>query len=158
MIEHPEPPADTAAAFDTAATLTLASELRVVLGQLIRQVREVGTVGDLTPSQKAVLRRLEVGGPSTMSTLARLEGVRPQSMGATVAVLDAAGLVSGSTDPRDGRKTVLSLTESAVQQFTTGRLAREDWLFHAMQTELTATEQQQLASSIVLLRRLLRAS
>ena len=59
---------------------------------------------------------------------ARAEGVRPQSMAKTVRVLEEAGLVSGSADPRDGRRTLLRLTEAAAEQFRTGRRAKEDWL------------------------------
>ena len=38
-------------------------------------------------------------GPATVTSLARAEGVRPQSMGATVAALQEAGLVGGAPDP-----------------------------------------------------------
>jgi DNA-binding MarR family transcriptional regulator len=89
-----------------------------------------------------------------MSTLARAEGVRPQSMGAVVCVLEAAGLVSGAPDPSDGRKTVLSLTDAALEQFATGRLAREDWLFRAIRTHLGPAEQEELATCVELLKRL----
>lgn len=137
-----------------SASLTVAGELRVVLGQLVRRLREQASIGDLTRSQAAVLARLERDGPATMSTLARAEGIRPQSMGTIISVLEAAGLVSGAPDPADGRKTVLSLTDSAREQFATGRLAREDWLFRAIRTELSSAEQDQLASLVGLLVRL----
>lgn len=137
-----------------SASLTVAGELRVVLGQLVRRLREQASIGDLTRSQAAVLARLERDGPATMSTLARAEGIRPQSMGTIVSVLEATGLVSGTPDPADRRKTVLSLTDSAREQFATGRLAREDWLFRAIRTELSSAEQDQLASLVGLLVRL----
>jgi DNA-binding MarR family transcriptional regulator len=89
-----------------------------------------------------------------MAQLARLEGVRPQSMSAIVAALESAGLVHGAPDPHDGRKTVLSLTNLAHEQFTSGRIAKEDWLSAAMRKELSPEEQEELASSIRLLRRL----
>ena len=38
--------------------------------------------------------------------------MRPQSMGPLIAALEAAGLVSGAPDPKDGRQTMLSLTEA----------------------------------------------
>jgi DNA-binding MarR family transcriptional regulator len=139
---------------DKADPLALASELRVVLGQLVRRLREQGSAGDFTHSQTSVLLRLERGGPATMTTLARAEGVRPQSMGAIISVLEAAGLVSGSPDPSDGRKTVLALTEAAREQFATGRLAKEDWLLRAIHTHLAPAEQQELANSVKLLKRL----
>ncbi len=80
---------------EIARASALAAELRALLGKLKRRLREQADSVDLTPSQVSALLRLEREGPSTVSTLARGEGVRPQSMGATVATLEAAGLVSG---------------------------------------------------------------
>jgi DNA-binding MarR family transcriptional regulator len=135
-------------------TDALAGDLRVTLGALMRRLRQEGTIGDLTRSQLAALGRLEREGPATLSELARAEGVRPQSMAATVAVLQGAGLVSRTPDERDGRKSVLRLTAAAREQFATGRLAREDWLFRAIRTHLTDDEQAELAATVGLLRRL----
>jgi DNA-binding MarR family transcriptional regulator len=138
----------------TVDETAVAGDLRVVLGRLMRRLREQGSVGDLTRSQTAVLIRLERDGPATMSALARAEGVRPQSMGAIVSVLESAGLVSGAPDPRDGRKTLLSLTDGAREQFRTGRLAREDWLLSAIRTQLAPAEREQLGVCVALLKRL----
>ena len=63
----------------------MASELRVLLGKLNRRLRTEGASSDLAWPQKMVLAHLEKGGPATVSALARMEGVRPQSMSATVA-------------------------------------------------------------------------
>src|ERR1700761_571654 len=94
-----------------ARAAILARELRIVFGNLKRRLREQATAGDFTFSQIAVLSRLEREGPATVSNLAREQGVRPQSMGATVAALESAGFVQGSPDPSDGRQTLLSLTD-----------------------------------------------
>ena len=111
---------------EAAAALALAVDLRVVLGQLVRRLREQTSAGDLTRSQTSVLARLERDGPATSTDLARAEGVRPQSMSTIVAALEDAGLISGADDPNDGRKTVLSLTDAAREQYATGRLAKQD--------------------------------
>lgn len=132
----------------------LAGELRVLIGQLKRRLREEAHLGDFTWSQLSVLSRLERGGPATVSTLARAEGVRPQSMGATVAVLEQAGLVSGAPDPADGRQTILSLTDACRERVKANWAAREDWLFRGIQTRLAPAEQEQLAQAIELLKRL----
>ena len=132
----------------------LASELRVLIGQLRRRMHDRGNLGDLTPSQVAVLVRLERDGPATVTALARGEGMRPQSMGANVAVLEAGGLVSGAPDPNDGRQTLLSLTPECRDRVRVGRLAREDWLFRALQKTLSPQEQDELARAVRLLRRL----
>lgn len=132
----------------------LAGELRVVVGKLIRRVREQAAAGDFTNAQKSVLLRLERGGPATVSMLARAEGVRPQSMRITIAALEAAGAVSGKPDPNDGRQTFLSLTASFLKILKTGRAAREDWLFRALQSQLTAREHEELAAAVKLLGKL----
>jgi DNA-binding MarR family transcriptional regulator len=75
-------------------------------------------------------------------------------MGVIVSVLQDGGLVSGAPDPSDGRKTVLSLTDAARERFATGRLAREDWLFRAIRSQLAPAEQDELAACVALLKRL----
>jgi DNA-binding MarR family transcriptional regulator len=142
-------------ATDAERLAALAVELRVLLGGLRRRLREQAHVGDFTASQVQVLAWLEREGPATVTALARAQGVRPQSMGETVAALRAAGLVSGAPDPADGRQTVLSLTAACREKIATSRAAREDWLFRAFQTRFSPAEHQQLATGIDLLKRLL---
>ncbi len=132
----------------------LAGELRVVLGQLLRRLREQTAGSDLTRSQSNVLARLEREGPQTATDLARAEGIRPQSMAKIIAALGNAGLVDGSPHPKDGRKTVLRLSEPAQEHFNTGRVAREDWLARAISAGFSVDEVQQLASATKLLKRL----
>jgi DNA-binding MarR family transcriptional regulator len=139
---------------DEARALALAVDLRVVIGQLRRRLREQASFGDLTFSQASVLSRLDREGPATVTSLARAEGMRPQSMGATVSALQAAGLVSGSPDPKDGRQTILSLTPTCQEWITAGRAAKEDWLFRAIQSKLSPEEQGDLARTVELLKRL----
>jgi DNA-binding MarR family transcriptional regulator len=135
-------------------TSVLAGELRGVLSNLTRRLREQAHSEDLTWSQKSVLARLERDGPATVTTLARAEHVRPQSMGATVATLEAASLVSGSPHPNDGRQTILSLTPACREWIEASRAAREDWLLQAIHAKLTSKEQEELARAVDLLKRL----
>jgi DNA-binding MarR family transcriptional regulator len=135
----------------------LAVELHELVGKLRRRLREQADAGDLPPSQVAVLRRLEREGPITVSALARVAGVRSQSMGATVAALQAAGLVSGTPDPADGRQTLLSLTPACRKWIRENRAAKQDWLLRAIDTELDARERQELARALALLNRVVGA-
>jgi DNA-binding MarR family transcriptional regulator len=132
----------------------LALELAALSGKLKRRLREQASAGDLTPSQTSVLMHLDRHGPTTVTELARAEGVRPQSMGATVAGLEAASLVQGSPDPNDGRQTILSLTPACLQLIRTGRAARHEWLLRNLKTKFTPQEQEQLAAAVKLLNRL----
>jgi len=140
--------------YDDARALALASDLRVLVGQFKRLFRDQASLGDMTLSQVAVLGQLDRDGPATVSGLARTVGVRPQSMGATVAALEATGLVAGTPDPNDGRQTIWSLTPACREWIRVGRAAREDWLFHTIQKKLSTSEQAQLADALTLLKRL----
>ncbi len=132
----------------------MASELRVVLGKLKRRLREHANKGDLSLSQMAVLGYLDREGPATVTALARAEGVRSQSMGATVAGLELAGLVSGAPDPADGRQNLISLTATAREWLKASRAAREDWLCRAIRSHLNPAEQEELAKAAALIRRI----
>jgi DNA-binding MarR family transcriptional regulator len=137
-----------------APASALAGELRILISQLRHRLREQTHLGDYTWSQTSVIIRLERDGPATVSALARAEGVRQQSMGATISTLEAAGLVKGSPDPADGRQTILSLTDACLEMIQASRAAKEDWLFHAIQTKLSPAEQEQLATDLELLKRI----
>ena len=136
----------------------LAQQLRVFVRKLKRGLRAQGDAGDLTPSQWAVLSRLEEEGPATTSALARIEGMRSQSMGTIVAGLEAAGLVAGAPDPADGRQTLLALTEYGRTWIADGRAARQDWLSRTIDARLSQAERRQLAQILPLLQRIAAAS
>jgi DNA-binding MarR family transcriptional regulator len=138
----------------SARALALAGELRLLISQLRHRMREQAHPGSFTWSQISVIIRLERDGPATVSALARAEGVRQQSMGATISALEEAGLVKGSPDPADGRRTILSLTDTCRELIKATRAAKEDWLFHAIQTKLSPSEQKELATALELLKRL----
>jgi DNA-binding MarR family transcriptional regulator len=128
-----------------------ASELRAVLGQLMRRLRaEHG----FPISHGAVLGRLDREGPSTTSALAARERVRPQSMAHTVGELLAAGLVAKRPDPLDRRQILIELTEQGANALTEDRRHREGWLARAIAEELTVDERDVLAQAIPLLRRI----
>ncbi|MQB42072.1 MarR family transcriptional regulator [Rhizobium sp. ICMP 5592] len=133
---------------------TIAQDLRSIVSKLKRRLRDQADVGDLTPTQASALLRLEKDGPMTTSSLARAEGMRPQSMGAIIAALDAAGHVRGAADPEDGRQTILSITEACRRWIEEGRAARQDWLSRTIEARLSSEEQEHLLSAVKLLQRL----
>jgi DNA-binding MarR family transcriptional regulator len=139
---------------DSERTAALATELRVVMGQIVRRLRQEANFGDFTFSQQKVLLRLEREGPATVTSLAAAEGVRSQSMGATIAPLKEAGLVAGTPDPNDGRQTVLSLTPACLAAIAAGRARKQDWLFREIDEKLSPKEQETVAAAVELLRRL----
>jgi len=132
----------------------LAADIRRVGGKLKRRLREHGGRDDLTPSQISVLLRLEQDGSATVSSLARAEGMRPQSMSAVVTPLQESGLVSGSPDLSDGRQTLMSLTPKCLKRLEEGRAARQDWLTTTISQKLSVREQEKLQRALELLTRL----
>jgi DNA-binding MarR family transcriptional regulator len=133
---------------------TLAAEIRTIGGKLKRRLREHGGRSDLTPSQISVLLQIEKDGSATVSSLARAEGMRPQSMSAVVTSLREAGLVSGAPDPSDGRQTLMSLTPKCLKRLREARAARQDWLTMTISRNLSAQEQGKLQRALELLTRL----
>ena len=133
---------------------TLAADLRSVIGKLKRRLREQTNSWDLTPSQVGVLLRLESGGPATVSGLARAEGMRPQSMSALVATLEAAGLLTAAPDPTDKRQSLLSLSQTYRTRVRADRAARQDRLARVLEAHLSSRERAQLAAAVELLKRL----
>jgi DNA-binding MarR family transcriptional regulator len=128
-----------------------ASELRIVLGQLVRRLR---AEHQLPLSHGTVLARLERQGPSTTSSLAAAERVRPQSMAQTIADLEADGLVSRTPDPVDRRQVLIGVTKGGLAALAEDRARREGWLARAIATELTPDEQDVIMRAVPLLRRL----
>lgn len=132
----------------------LALEIRTISGKLKRRLREHGKHSDLTPSQVSVVLRLEEVGSATVSSLARSEGMRPQSMSAVITPLHDAGLVRGVSDPDDGRQTLMRLTPKCIRWLKEGRAARQDWLTKRISQKLSVHEQEKLQASLQLLMRL----
>ena len=132
----------------------VAAALRVSIGLLLRRLRQVRPDGELSLPETSALTRLDRSGPATSSALARLEQISPQSMGATLAALDARGLVARHPDPEDGRRAVLSLTEAGQQLLRDKRSARVAQLAQALTGAFTPAEISQLKAAAPLLERL----
>jgi DNA-binding MarR family transcriptional regulator len=134
---------------------SIATELRAVYRKLKVRVREHAGGNDLTSSQSSVVLRLEKDGAATVSSLARAEGMRPQSMSAIVAPLQESGLIRGTPDPSDGRQTLMSLTPKCLKLLQEGRAARQDWIATTISQKLSHQEQVKLQEALQLLARLI---
>ena len=132
----------------------VAAALQMSIGLLRRRLRQVRPEGELTLPEIAALARLDRAGPATASMLARLEQISPQSMGATLAGLEARGLVARSPDPDDGRRVVLSVTGAGRQVLRDKRSARTEQLAQALSAGFTPAELAQLRAAAPLLERL----
>jgi DNA-binding MarR family transcriptional regulator len=132
----------------------IAAALRVSIGLLLRRLRQVRPDDDLTLPESSALARLDRAGPATPGALAKVEQISPQSMGATLAALEARGLIERHQDPADGRRVVLSVTEAGLELLRNKRGARTEQLAQALSAGFTAAELRQLAAVAPLLERL----
>ncbi|MFI6470106.1 MarR family winged helix-turn-helix transcriptional regulator [Streptomyces sp. NPDC050516] len=138
----------------SASAVRAARDLRVVFSRLRRRLREVADTQDLTPSQVSALTLIDKGGAASASALAAVEGVRPQSMAATLAALDQQGLIQRSPDPEDGRRQLVTLTGAGRERAEGNRQARAEWLAQAFQDRYTEEERATITEAMALLERL----
>ena len=143
---------DTRQSFDLRAVVV---ELRGMIGQFRRKLKEQGDPGDFSLAQTGALKHLVEHRAMTGTELARAEGMKPQSMGPILASLEERGVVTSAADPRDGRKILWSLSEDARLTIIETRALKEDWLTRTIQSRLTDAEQRELARGVELLGRLL---
>ncbi len=132
----------------------VAGALRVSVGLLVRRLRQVKAHGELTLPESSALARLDRGGPTTSGALARLEQISPQSMGATLAALEARSLVERQPDPHDGRRAVISVTDAGRQVMRDRRNESNQALAIALSRAFTRAELDQLMAAVPLLERL----
>lgn len=132
----------------------VAAAIHVSVGLLLRRMRQAPVEGELTLPESSALTRLDRGGPTTSSALARAEQISPQSMGATLGALEARGLIERRPDANDGRRAVLSVTAAGVRVLRNRRSARTEQLARALSTGFTQEELRQLMAAAPLLERL----
>lgn len=133
----------------------VAAALQLSIGLFLRRVRQLkAESGELTLPENSVLARLDRGGPSTGSQLARTEQISPQAMGATLAALEGRALVERRSDPEDGRRAVFSITSAGLDLLHSRRSARTEQLARALATDFTPAEVAQLQVAAPLIERL----
>jgi DNA-binding MarR family transcriptional regulator len=86
--------------------------------------------------------------------MAKVEQISPQSMGATLAALEARGFVERQADPADGRRVLMSITEAGGAALRVRRTARTEQLAQALSAGFTNLELRQLMTAAPLIERL----
>ena len=132
----------------------LGADLRVVLGRLVRRLRQAHEPGELTLSEVSVLARLDRDGAATPGVLAEHERVQPQAMGVTLSALQRRGLVSRAADPGDGRRVLLSVTGAGRRLLIDRRSASVQRMARALAEGFDPDERRLLADVLPLLERL----
>lgn len=128
-------------------------DLIQAIGLLVRRVRAAAASHDLSLTESAVMARLAKDGPATTADLARAEGMKPQSMGTTIAALEEMGMVSRKPHPSDGRQMNIELTAEGAAVRKSARDAKQTWLAQAI-AQLDKQEQATLFKAGEIIRRL----
>ena len=111
-----------------ASETALASALRLAVMRLARRMRSERADTSLTLTQLATLATLERRGPLSPRELAAAERVQPPSMTRIAASLEAAGLVTRTDHPTDGRQVLLAIAPAGAALLREDRRRREAWL------------------------------
>jgi DNA-binding MarR family transcriptional regulator len=132
----------------------VAAALYLSVGLFKRRLRQMPAEGELSLPESSALRRLERGGPATVTALAQAEQISVQSMGATLSTLQARGLIERHADPADGRRSVMSVTEAGLVALSDKRNARIAQLAQVLADRFTPAELGQLRAAAPLIERL----
>ena len=132
----------------------VAAALYLSVGLFVRRLRQRPAEGELSLPESSALRRLERGGPTTVTALAKVEQISVQSMGATLSALEARGLIKRHSDPADGRRAVMSVTEAGLAALSDKRNARIAQVAQVLAAGFTQAELGQLMAAVPLIERL----
>jgi DNA-binding MarR family transcriptional regulator len=117
---------------------------------VLRSLRAVDRLAGLTPQRLSALSVLVFGGPCSLGTLARAEGVAGPTMTRIVDGLIDAGLAERQPHPTDGRAVLIAATTEGDALMRAAQRRRIETLAGAI-ASLPADAQRQLMSSIDLL-------
>lgn len=143
-------------ASDDAATSAdeLAASLLASIRLFIAAARSARPVGELSASEIAALVGIRRAVETTSGALARVAGISAQAMGATIAGLEARGLVEREKDADDGRRILLRLTEAGTEVMDARRDARAHAIARLLADNFSAAEVATLSAAAPLLHRL----
>jgi DNA-binding MarR family transcriptional regulator len=131
------------------------TDLIHAVGLLVRRVRAAAASHELSLTESAVMGRLAKEGPATTADLARAEGVKPQSMGTTIAALEEMDMVERKPHPTDGRQVNIELTAKGLAVRKSTRDAKRTWLAQAI-AQLDDKERDTLFEASEIIRRLVQ--
>ena len=137
----------------TRSETAVASALRLAVMRLARRLRAERSDSSLTISQIAALSTLERTGPLTPGELAAAERVQPPSMTRIAASLEAAGLVTRTDHPSDGRQVLLAASPEGAAIVREDRRRRDAWLAQRLR-DLPREDVDVLRRAAVVLERL----
>lgn len=135
------------------ATQQLAEELRQLVSHLVRNVRVSTTT--VRTSQYETLDLLDSHDALSIADLARLRGVKHQSMRLVINELEAQGLVLRQKSAQDARAQVIVLSDQARAALAAAREQRADWIAARISETLNQQDRDDLQKGLAALRKLL---
>ena len=123
------------------------------IGLLVRRVHVASSSYELSWTESVVMARLAKDGPATTADLARAEGMKPQSMGTTIAALEEMGIVERKPHPSDGRQVNIQLTTKGTAMRKSAKDAKLTWLTQAV-AQLDERERETLFKAGEIIKRL----
>ena len=124
----------------------------VRMARRLRQESDTG--GETSPTLMAALSTVEREGPLTPSALADHERIQRPTATRVVARLEAAGLVTRTSDLADRRVANVAITSDGRALLKRIRSRKNQYLAQRLRT-LTPAEQQTLADAAAIFERLL---
>ncbi|MFC4242280.1 MarR family winged helix-turn-helix transcriptional regulator [Gryllotalpicola reticulitermitis] len=132
----------------------LAAALLTSIRLLVSDARKARPHGGLTQSEMAALIDIRRAAETTSGALARKAGVSAQAMGATIAALEARGLIEREKDADDGRRILLRLTDAGSEVIDARRDARVNAIVRVLTEDFSAADRATLSAAAPLLQRL----
>jgi DNA-binding MarR family transcriptional regulator len=132
---------------------TAVIDLMQSIGLLVRRVRAAAGSHELSLTEASVMGRLAKHGPATTADLARAEGMKPQSMGTTIAALEEMGMVERKPHPTDGRQVNIGLTAKGAAVRKSAKDAKQTWLMQVI-SQLDESERETLFKAGEIIKRL----
>ncbi|CAN5477223.1 MarR family transcriptional regulator [soil metagenome] len=129
-----------------------AGRLAFVIGQLTRRLRVAR--GGLSHSLLSALVTVAKQGPLRLADLAQVELVSAPSITRLVAELEAKELVSRTTDPADGRASLIQVTDAGLEAVRGARRVRQQIVAELLKP-LTPAEVASIEAALPALERLI---
>lgn len=135
----------------------LAQDVRVVVGRIGRRLRDIYAVaqetGGVSFSEVSILSRLIRSGPAVPGRLADAEHVTPQAIGSVLSSLERRGLIEREPDPADGRRVIVTISNSGRRAFEERTDLVTERLAEVLEQALTPPERHRLRAAMSLLER-----
>ncbi|WP_019926069.1 MarR family winged helix-turn-helix transcriptional regulator [Nocardia sp. BMG111209] len=130
-----------------------ARELRLVTGRLARRIRRLVVDADegVAFLELAVLHRLDRDGPASPGSLSSDEEVTTPAIAMVLRHLEELGLVERTRDPADGRRVVVTITETGRRGLRTRNEAVVARLHAVLRDDLDEAECAALAAALPVL-------